>query len=275
MYKKIECNPFIYKNVECLVRFKHENNGSFDKLKGDKRMKLAFISDIHGNAAALEAVLTDIKQRNAERIFVLGDLCFRGPEPKRALELIRSLDTDVIKGNADEWVIRGVDKGEVPDQALDMMNKERAWIRGQLDVESIDYLRKLPNELKLDIEGVKIHAFHATPDSLFDVVLPDESDETIISKMMVKEADVYVYAHIHKPYVRYLNGKCIVNIGSVGLPFDGMKKAAYLILDVSEGSFQASIIRVGYDVDQVIQQWNESDYPNTEQLTSILEKAKI
>ncbi|MGG5252748.1 metallophosphoesterase family protein [Neobacillus sp. SM06] len=238
-------------------------------------MKLAFISDIHGNAAALEAVLADIKQRKVDRVLVLGDLCYRGPEPKRALELVRALKTDVIKGNADEWVIRGVEKGEVPDQALEMMNKEREWIRKKLDEESIDYLRKLPNDLQLESEGVKIHAFHATPASLFDVVLPDENDETIISKMMVKEADVYVYAHIHKPYVRYLNGKCIVNIGSVGLPFDGMRKASYMILELEKGCFQASITRVGYEVEKVIKQLKESDYPNTEQLTSILKNARI
>lgn len=238
-------------------------------------MKLAFISDIHGNAVALEAVLADIKKRNVEQVLVLGDLCYRGPEPKRALELVRSLQTDVIKGNADEWVIRGVEKGEVPDQALEMMNKEREWIRKQLDVEDINYLQNLPQELELNLEGVKVHAFHATPASLFEVVLPDEKDETIVSKMMGKEADVYVYAHIHKPYVRYLNGKCIVNIGSVGLPFDGMRKASYMILELDEGSFQASIVRVDYDVERVIKQFKESDYPNTELLTSILTNAKI
>lgn len=238
-------------------------------------MKLAFISDIHGNAVALEAVLADIKNRGVDRVLVLGDLCYRGPEPKRALELVRSLRTDVIKGNADEWVIRGVEKGEVPDQALEMMNKEREWIRKQLDEESINYLQNLPQELELDLEGVKIHAFHATPTSLFEVVQPDEKDETIVSKMMGKEADVYVYAHIHKPYVRYLNGKCIVNIGSVGLPFDGMRKASYMILELDEGGFQASIVRVGYEVERVVKQFRESDYPNTELLTSILSNAKI
>lgn len=238
-------------------------------------MKLAFISDIHGNAVALEAVLADIKQQQVDRILVLGDLCYRGPEPKRALELVRALRTNVIKGNADEWVIRGVEKGEVPDQALEMMNMEKEWIAANLDGESIDYLRNLPEELELEFEGVKIHAFHATPASLFEVVLPDEKDETIISKMMVKEADVYVYAHIHKPYVRYLNGKCLVNIGSVGLPFDGLRKAAYMILDVKEDNFSASIRRVDYDVARVINQFNESDYPNAELLTNILKNARI
>ena len=84
-------------------------------MKGGLFLKLAFISDIHGNAVALDAVLKDMKEKNVEKVFVLGDLCYRGTEPKRSLELVKSLNCDVIKGNADEWVVRGVREGEVPD----------------------------------------------------------------------------------------------------------------------------------------------------------------
>ena len=81
----------------------------------------------------LDAVLQDMKEKQVEKVFVLGDLCYRGTEPKRSLELVKSLNCDVIKGNADEWVVRGVREGEVPDQALEMMNKERDWTVSKLD----------------------------------------------------------------------------------------------------------------------------------------------
>ena len=74
-------------------------------------MRYAFISDIHGNAVALEAVLKDIEVKQADKIIVLGDVAYRGPEPKKSVELIQSLETDVIKGNADEWIVRGVREG--------------------------------------------------------------------------------------------------------------------------------------------------------------------
>jgi putative phosphoesterase len=238
-------------------------------------MRLAFISDIHGNANALDAVLADIKARNVDKVYVLGDLCYRGPEPQRALELVRSLNTTVIKGNADEWVVRGVNQGEVPEQALDMMNKERDWIYLQLNEESIDYLRTLPTELNLEVEGLKIHAYHATPNSLFEVVLSDEKEEVLTAKMMTQDADLYIYAHIHRPYIRYINGKCIINNGSVGLPFDGLKKSSYAIVDIKEGSFHTSIVRVGYDINQTIDHFQQSDYPNKEQLVGILQKASV
>lgn len=238
-------------------------------------MKLAFISDIHGNAEALDAVLKDMEKRNIDQTFVLGDLCFRGPEPKQSLDLVRSLNTDVIKGNADDWVVRGMKRGEVPDQALELMAQEREWTYSKLKTEEINYLESLQEELNLEYGDLKIHAFHATPNSLFEIVQPFESDEMLKEKLMVKNADIFIYAHIHKPYIRYLNGKCIVNTGSVGLPFDGQRKASYMILEIGEKGYNTSIVRVGYDTDKVIAEFQQSDYPNRDFMINVLENSSI
>jgi putative phosphoesterase len=238
-------------------------------------MKLAFISDIHGNAIALDAVLKDIKEKQIDKVFVLGDICYRGPEPQRALDLVRELDCKVIKGNADEWVVRGVQQGEVPDHVLELMNKERDWIVSHLSTESIEYLRELPTQLNFEVEGVRIHAFHATPASLFDVVPPDASDEKILENLVTKEAGLYIYAHIHKPYIRYINGKCIINIGSVGLPFDGLNKASYCIVEINESSIQTSNVRVSYDVQKVVDQYKNLEYPNAEMMSNVVLNGKL
>lgn len=155
------------------------------------------------------------------------------------------------------------------------MNMEREWICSQLDKESIDYLRELPSELKLKFGGIKIHAYHATPKSLFEVVLPHESEAILSTKMMEEEVDLFVYAHIHKPYIRYINGKCIMNIGSVGLPFDGLAKASYDLVDINEGSFQTSIMRVAYNLNQTIDQFAHSDYPNKDMMIEVIRNGKI
>ncbi|WHY61111.1 metallophosphoesterase family protein [Cytobacillus firmus] len=238
-------------------------------------MKLAFISDIHGNAVALDAVLQDIKEKNVDKAFVLGDICFRGPEPKRALDIIRSLECDVIKGNADEWVVRGVREGEVPSQVLEMMNKERDWTYSKLDAFDISYLGNLPSELELEFAGKKIHAFHATPKNLFEIIPQTASGEVIKEKLLVKEVDIYIYAHIHKPYIRYINGKCLINIGSVGLPFDGLNKASYCIVEINNRSYQTSIVRVDFNVNKVIEQYKDLNYPNAEMLSGIVLRGKV
>ncbi|MBU8907315.1 metallophosphoesterase family protein [Desertibacillus haloalkaliphilus] len=239
-------------------------------------MKLAFISDIHGNAIALESVLADIRRQNVDEIIVLGDLCYRGPEPKRSLQLIRSLETKVIKGNADEWVVRGVKEGEVPDKALTMMNAERDWTVSHLDQDDINYLASLPTELELPLTSNRsLHAFHATPNSLFDVVLPDTPPDQLQEKLINNSShDLYIYAHIHLPYVRYFNGKCYANLGSVGLPFDGLPQASYAIVEVVDERFKVTIERVPYDVDKVIRQYSDYNFPNADALIDVVKNAK-
>ncbi len=238
-------------------------------------MKLAFISDIHGNATALEAVLKDIKERNVDKVYVLGDLCFRGPEPKKSLDLVRTLNTEVIKGNADEWVVRGIRQGEVPDSALEIMSTEREWTVSKLESKDVSYLENLPTELELEFGRAKIHAFHATPKSLFEIVSPQESDDLLTEKLMSNNANIYIYAHIHKPYIRYINGKCIINIGSVGLPFDGVNQSSYALVDIEEDCVQTSIVRVQYDLNKVINLYKEINYPNSELMVKILENAGV
>lgn len=238
-------------------------------------MKIGFISDIHGNAVALKAVLNDLRQKQVDKIVVLGDICFRGPQPKEALDIVRSLHTDVIKGNADAWVVRGIKTGEVPDQSHEIMTKERDWVYSSLDQDDIHYLNHLPHRFSTAADDTKIAAFHATPNDLFEVVQPHESDELLRNKMMVENADIYLYGHIHKAFIRYIEGKSVVNLGSVGLPFDGIQKASYALLETKNDQWQTSIVKVDYDVDKVIQQFYQSDYPNKDFMINVLKNAKI
>lgn len=239
-------------------------------------MKIAFISDIHGNAVALEAVINDLKSKNIDKLFVLGDLCYRGPEPTRSLELVRTLNAEVIKGNADEWVVRGVREGEVPEAALEMMNKEREWTVSQLESSDLEYLKNLASQIHLEENGVKVNGFHATPDSLFEVIPPHTEDEQIENKLMkATDAQIYVYAHIHKPYIRYINGKVIMNIGSVGLPFDGIPKASYGLIEIEDGNLCTSIQRVSYDVEKVVSLYQESHYPNADMMIKAIRNGRL
>ncbi|WP_138419906.1 metallophosphoesterase family protein [Aquibacillus sediminis] len=239
-------------------------------------MRIAFLSDIHGNATALDAVLQDIKTKQVDKTVVLGDIAYRGPEPKRSIELVQQLDATVIKGNADEWIVRGVKQGEVPEQALELMTKERDWAVAQLEQSEMDYLANLPTETYFTEQGVNFHGFHATPTSLFANVLPDAKDEEIESTLMGNnDADVYLYGHIHKPYIRYINGKTIMNLGSVGLPFDGLAKASYALVDVNDGNVTTSIQRVDYDLHKTIELYEQVGYPNTEMMQNVIRNGHL
>jgi putative phosphoesterase len=237
-------------------------------------MRIAFISDIHGNSEALKAVLRDIDSKQVDKIVVLGDICFRGLHPKESLELIRTLETDVIKGNADEWVLRGIRKEEVQHGAFEIMTSEREWTMSQLDQEDLDYFASLPTNLHMEIEGVKIHAFHATPNDLFEIIQPEQT-ELIREKLISTEGDVFIYAHIHKAFFRAIDGKLVLNLGSVGLPFDGVPKASYALVDIQNSSVTSSIVKVSYDLEKVIEEIRASDYPNKEFLVRVLTETSV
>lgn len=242
---------------------------------GSGGMRIAFLSDVHGNAVALEAVLADIKKKSVDQIIVLGDISYRGPQPKEALQLIQGLNTNVIKGNADEWLVRGVLQGEVPEQALEMMIREREWALQYMEQADLDYLQNLPEEIVLSLsENLRLHAFHATPHSLFEVVLPHQENHVLMDKLMsAQQASIYVYAHIHQPYIRYIQGKCLVNIGSVGLPFDGLPHSSYAIIEARDKRFRVTIERVEYNQARVLQQYKEKNYPNLELMSRVIREA--
>jgi putative phosphoesterase len=234
-------------------------------------MRFAFLSDIHGNATALEAVITDLNKKDVDHIVVLGDLCFRGPEPKRCLNLIRSLDASVVKGNADEWLVRGFKEGEVPTTALESLNQERDWTLKRLNDEDLTYLAELPPEMIVDKgQDQLIHAFHATPTNLFDVINPDETTKIEHQLMQKDEADVYAYGHIHLPYIRSFHGKNVVNPGSVGLPFDGHPLASYIVGDLEEGRHSFQINRVPYNREHVVELYHQGGYPDIETMGRVV-----
>ncbi len=243
-------------------------------------MKIALISDIHGNAVALEAVLEDIHSRGADQVAVLGDICFRGPEPKRALEMVQALadehDAKVIKGNVDEWTVRPVRAGEIPEQFIEGFNREREWCVSQLSQEDLDWLAALPHDLQLSLgENLTLYAFHATPNSLFDVVWPDASADQIAATLLQNRSDQLVaYGHIHYPYIRVVQGKTILNTGSVGLPFDGLPLASYIMVETDGVTHQTSLIRVPYDVERVAEQYIKGDYPEAELMVQVVRQAK-
>src|SRR5690606_8127514 len=93
--------------------------------------------------------------------------------------------------------------------------------------------------------------------------------------MVDKTADIYVYAHIHKPFVRFLNGKIVMNTGSVGLPFDGVPSASYGIIEVDGKNVKAEICRVEYDVVAVVKMYETVYYPNSKQMAATVRNGRL
>ncbi|MDF2922622.1 MAG: phosphodiesterase [Paenibacillaceae bacterium] len=245
-------------------------------------MKLAFISDIHGNYHALEAVLEDIRRQQAERIYVLGDLVFKGPLPERCVQAVRALNTVVLQGNIDELVGKnviqpGFAKSSEHEAAI---RKEMSWTRARLAAEELEYLAQLPFSHEVSLPGeLSIRLVHATPQNVLDIVLPTDGEEKALGVMFAgTTAQVVIYGHIHQPYIRCLDGRTLINTGSVGLPFDGNPAASYALVETDEpvgksgaAAFTASIRRVPYDVGGALAAFEGSGHPYAE---SVMEAIK-
>ena len=238
-------------------------------------MKIAIISDIHGNLEALKATLNDIEERKVEKIICLGDIIAKGVHPKECLALIRTKCEIVLQGNCDIYFStehRNIDE-------MDEQERKRIkWNQSLINKEDREYLLNLPFCYEFYMSGSLVRLFHATPTANNKAVLNVNSIETKYQMFLPSEktqsqdiADIIIYGHIHHPYMDKIYNKTIINVGSVGNSFDVIRnenkdsnvlettKSNYLIIEGEYGSKEYSsdisfqFIKVPYDIDRELQ----------------------
>ncbi|MBW4083057.1 metallophosphoesterase [Paenibacillus sp. S150] len=227
--------------------------------------RIAIISDIHGNATALEAVLADIRQRGISRIYCLGDLVGKGPDSGRAVDLIQEHCEKVVRGNWDEFI--------AGESALEL--EVVKWHRALLGPERLAYLSGLPFSIEFRMSGKYIRLFHASPRSVNERIQPWDDPELRLSMFEPSEqcaeqltADVAGYGDIHGAYLQHPAGKTLFNAGSVGNPLD-LTQASYVIMEGEYGGeapapLNIQFARVPYDIEQAVQQAADSQMPQLE-----------
>jgi predicted phosphodiesterase len=218
-------------------------------------MRVAIFSDVHGNAAALDAVLAAIRERGPfDHILNGGDLAFGGPRPREAVERLMEAGYPAVIGNTDEMVA-GSPEGATGAVA--------AWARTRLTPEQVNWLRALPRSHRVQPEsGPPLVLVHATPWSTTDMIDAASPVATVTRAFDQAETRTLVYGHIHRAYVREAAGGLIVNTGSVGFPFDGDPRSAWAILTLAGGGWRAEIVRTDYDRAAVAQDLATSDHPD-------------
>ena len=181
--------------------------------------KYAIISDIHGNLRALLAVLKDIKSREIETIINLGDHFYGPLEPEGVAEILRENPMISISGNTDRAILESIDRDGTTSHKPEM---ER--VKAELNKESVDWLRTLPNTISVD---KLFFACHGTPESDNEYLIEKVTDrgvfvyndEELIEKIKDIEERIVLCGHSHVNRIIYLsNNKIILNPGSVGLP---------------------------------------------------------
>jgi putative phosphoesterase len=231
-------------------------------------MRLAIVSDVHGNLTALEAVVEDLQAEQPDLVLQGGDLVMMGPRPAEVLDLIRDLGWQGVVGNTDEALWRPEQRSELEGQMpklgplLNLVFGEYApATRELLGEERIAWLRELPAEHR---EG-DLLLLHAGPGDLWRAPLPEASDDELAEAYGELRATTVVYGHIHRPYVRELDGLTVANSGAVGMPFDGDWRASYLLIE--DGAVE--IRRVEYDLERELHVLAASGYPDAERLAEV------
>jgi predicted phosphodiesterase len=216
--------------------------------------RIAALSDVHGNAQALEAVLKDVASVKPDAVVVAGDLVLNGADPCLVVDVLRTLADDgalVIAGNTDIAVADFDYAAAFPqftDGVPDAMLAAAEWAHEALGAERIDWLRRLPAERRVRADDdTLVLACHASPGSQtagFDQSL----DPTVVIERVARtDARVIICGHTHLPEVRDLGWKLIVNDGSAGYIFDGEATASWALVEVDGDTITAEIRRTEFD----------------------------
>lgn len=235
-------------------------------------MRVAIISDIHGNFTALEAVLQDLEQQSAvDALVIAGDLCLNGPSPRQCLERVQSLHCPVIQGNTDkEIVTQAQEKGEKKRNTV-------SWTREQIGVAGVHYLSTLPFSHRIsNPPGSDLLIVHANPLNLEDAIFPNatDSDLELLLGGLDERVGVLAFGHLHIAYTREWKHLLLVDVGSCGIPRDEDHRASYAILTWQDSTWQAEIRRVTYDIQWAIKQIKASGMPNPDKRIKVLLDAR-
>jgi predicted phosphodiesterase len=233
-------------------------------------LRIAVVTDIHGNLTAFEAVVQDILRMSPDLVLHGGDLADPGSSPIEVLDRIRDLGWRGVMGNTDEMLVRPssledfASQSSAPSTMWSVMRLIASSTRSKLGDQRLAWLSELP--VATTVPGFAL--LHAEPGNCWRAPAADATNaelETIYGSL---NQPIVAYGHTHRPAIRHLNGhpELLINTGSVGLPYDGDPRASYLLLDKTT----PQIRRVEYDVENELKALSICGLPGAEWAAKML-----
>ena len=221
---------------------------------------------------AFEAVLADIRKTSPDVVLHGGDLADSGSSPVAVVDSIRELGWQGVRGNTDEMLFDPQSLQTFASQypnlqhLFELVEEMASVTRAALGEDRLDWLRTLPL-LHVDADrGMAL--MHASPETPWHAPTPEASDTELESVYGFIGMPLVVYGHIHRAFVRKLLSLTVANAGSVGLSYDGDRRASYLLIDDTS----VEIRRVEYDVAAEVRSLSCCGLPHADWVASLLEK---
>ena len=212
-------------------------------------MRIAVLADIHANMQALEAVLADAKAQCVGGFIVAGDIISDGPSPVEALERVKNLTPWVIKGNREEYVISH-DEGLSPYWAHYRQTSSLLWTYEQLGGNELKYMKNLPEQLSVPLDSeTALRVVHGSPSSTRELLIPERDMAAVIRAVDSISEQALVCGHSHLQWSMTIQGKLVMNPGSLGVHCNKHRQAEYSILNCENGVLSVEERHVPYDAE--------------------------
>lgn len=240
--------------------------------------RIAVLADIHGNMPALDAVIDHIERAGVDEVIVAGDLVGRGPQGAAVIERIWERGWPSVRGNHEDYMVSFARKLVPADWLESEYWVASRWMAAGLTTAHIDYIAALPDALRAQ-QTALLHIVHGTPRSNNEGI-GAWTDPALLEEFMgaLAPTPVLICAHTHRSYIaRTAGGGQVVNVGSVGMPFNGDPRAQYAIFSCDDASntVEVALQQVEYDRDALFDIYDKTDFLGACGFTSFFLKLEL
>jgi predicted phosphodiesterase len=223
-------------------------------------VQIAVLADVHGNLPALEAVAAEIDRLNPDLVFVAGDFQNRGPNPREVTKFVAQSGWTLLRGNHEDYVIRQSQKSQTEDVS-DYYNWMPARWTADLTSDFVDSIRQLPISTTLiGPDKLLITIAHGSARSNNEGFFPTTTEAKAREMIGNDPPGLLCVGHSHLPFVRQVNTTLLVNVGAVGFPFDGDRRASFGLITWDGDRWEVEIRRVEYAVEEVLEQFERVNF---------------
>lgn len=226
-------------------------------------MKVALISDIHGNATALDAVLDEIAAEQVDQVICLGDVITGGPQPQQVVQLLRDVQAVLVLGNGDHRLHNPISP-EGLEGHLKILVETEIWARQVLTEDDLDWLRKATLVYRTQVEDKQLLCCHASPRRVNEDIVAELSDAELAEILQGHSFDILAAGHTHVPMLRKFGHSVLINPGAVGSPAGEGPVARYAVLSIGSGHISVNFCSLAYNIEPAVAFARASGMPHAD-----------